>query len=80
VSSSESLLRYGVGVGVGLLVAGYAAQSYLWYGYQKANPATGGGPSTSPGFVPFTAVLFVAGTVLAYVAFARGLGVAVGDG
>jgi hypothetical protein len=62
----------GLGVAVGLLLAGYAAQSYLWHGYMKANPSVGS-VSTTPGFGLFYAAMFVAGTVVAYTSFVSGL-------
>jgi len=68
----ESLARHGLIGGVALLVAGYAAMTYFWYGYQQANPAIGT-VSTSPGFHLINAVLFVTGVAAAYTAFAAGL-------
>lgn len=69
--STRTLAAYGLGVGVGLLLMGYAAQAYLWYGYMRANPQIG---RVYGGGGWFWALVFVAGTVVAFTAFARGLG------
>jgi len=66
------VVAHALGGGCGLLIMGYAAQTYFWYGYQQATP-TGGAVSTSPGFTLVTAALFLAGTVVAFSAFATGL-------
>jgi hypothetical protein len=39
--TANRTLLYGLGGGVGLFLSVYAFQSYLWYGYQKANPTIG---------------------------------------
>ena len=70
--STLSVATYGLGGGIGLLLMGYATMTYLWYGYQKANPAIGT-ISTSPGFEVVTALLFLVGTVIAFTAFSKGL-------
>lgn len=70
--SVEHLLKHGVVGALGLLVAGFAFETYHWYGYMQATPGTGS-VSTSPGFRLFTAALFVVGVAVAYAAFARGL-------
>ncbi len=68
----SDLAAYGLGVGLGLLMMGFAAQSFLWQGYMRANPAVGS-VSTTAGFALFYAVVFVLGTVIAYMSFAKGL-------
>lgn len=70
--SIDHLLKHGSVGAIGLLLAGFAFETYHWYGYMKANPATGT-ISTSPGFRLVTAAMFVVGVTIAYVAFARGL-------
>lgn len=70
--SITTVATYGLGGALGLLVMGWASQTYLWYGYQRANPAVGT-ISTSPGFVIGVALLFVVGAVVAFTAFSRGL-------
>lgn len=75
--STTTLGLYGLAGGVGLLVATWAAQAYLWYGYQRANPAVGS-VSTTPGFEIVIAALFVAGVAAAFTAFARGIARATG--
>jgi len=71
-SDSFELATNGLGVAVGLLLMGYAAQSYLWQGYVNANPSVG--PiSTTLGFDLFYAATFVVGTVVAYTFFVSGL-------
>lgn len=65
-------VRHGFGVGVGLLLIGFAAQTYLWYGYANASPSIGPIP-TSPGFHIFYAGAFVFGTIITYLSFVNGL-------
>lgn len=69
---------YGFGVGVGLLAMGFAASTYVWYGYMNAHPAIGS-VSTTPGFTVFYASIFVLGTILTYVSFTHGLAAALAD-
>jgi hypothetical protein len=71
--SNKTLALYGLGGGVGLFVTMWSFQTYLWYGYQRANPEIGT-ISTTPGFELFLAVLFIVGIVVAFTAFSRGLG------
>lgn len=70
--STATVAKYGLGVGAGLLLMGYSGQTYLWYGYQKVNPAIGY-PDTSVGFTLVTAGIFLLGAMLAYVAFLKGI-------
>lgn len=70
--STSRLTAYGFVGGIRLLLMGWAAQPYTWYGYEWANPSIGA-VSTSPGVDVVTSVLFIVGTVLAFVAFSRGL-------
>lgn len=63
-------LANAVGGGIGLLMMGYATQTYFWYGYQRANPDVGT-VSTSPGFEIVTAVIFLLGTLVAFTGFAN---------
>lgn len=72
----SDLAAYGLGVGLGLLAMGFAAQSILWQGYMRANPEVGS-ISTTPGFTLFYAGIFVLGSVIAYTSFVTGLAVAV---
>ncbi|MFB6201795.1 MAG: hypothetical protein ABEI98_07275 [Halorhabdus sp.] len=58
------------GGGIGLLMMGYATQTYFWYGYQRANPDIGS-VSTSPGFEVVTAGIFLLGTLVAFTGFAN---------
>lgn len=71
-ADDSALIRHGVAGALGLLVAGYATQSYLWLGYQRATPDVGS-VVTSGGAEVVTALLFVGGVAVAYVSFARGL-------
>lgn len=61
---------------MGLLIAGYATQTYLWHGYMMAMP-TIGNPSTSSAFSFIIAGMFLLGTGMAYWAFLRGIGAVV---
>jgi xanthine/uracil/vitamin C permease (AzgA family) len=70
--TANRTLLYGLGGGVGLFLSVYAFQSYLWYGYQKANP-TIGTVSTTPGFEIVIAGLFIIGVGIAFTEFSRGL-------
>lgn len=72
VSEHAKIGKYGLGVAIGLLCMGYAAQTYLWFGYMKVNPS-GGAVYISTGFRVFYAGLFVIGTIIAYTSFMRGL-------
>ena len=72
VASPTALAKYGFGGSIGLLMMGWASQAYLWYGYQRANPAVGS-VSTTPGFELELAVLFVVGSTIAFTSFSRGL-------
>lgn len=67
-----SLAERGLAVAVGLILMGYSANTVFWYAYQRANPAVGEA-STSFGFLALNALMFIAGTIVAYVAFMRGL-------
>jgi len=78
MARTPSAVTHGLGVAAGLLVAGYAAQSYLWYGYMRAAPDVGA-VSTSPGFGLTTAAVFVVGVTVAYASFVRGLAVTLSD-
>jgi|GEM_PF-1634917 len=77
-ASSRKLVGYGVGVALGLLVAGFAYETYHWYGYMQANPAVGA-VSTSPLLRLSVAVMFLVGATLAFVSFARGMALALDD-
>ena len=70
--STITLAKYGFGGSIGLLIMGWASQSYLWYGYQRANPEVGA-VSTSPSFELMIAGLFVIGGVIAFTVFSLGL-------
>lgn len=70
--NTVSMIKYGLGVGIGLLLMGWALQAFLWTGYAKANPAYQS-VSTSTGFVPFWTAIFVIGTIITYVYFMEGL-------
>lgn len=72
MSSTAALAKYGFSGSIGLLIMGWASQTYLWYGYQRANPDVGT-VSTSPGYEFVIAGLFVIGGVVAFTAFSRGL-------
>lgn len=77
-ASSRELAGYGIGVGLGLLVAGFAYETYHWYGYMQANPAVGQ-VSTSPVLRLSVAVMFLIGVTLAFVSFAQGMSLALDD-
>ena len=70
--SYVQLVEHGLGFAVGVMLAAFALNSMFWFSYQQANPAIGG-VSTSPGFLAFYAALFLAGSIVAYVAFMDGL-------
>lgn len=72
MSSNTTLAKYGLGGSIGLVMMGWASQTYLWYGYQLANPDVGA-TSTSSGFELTIAGLFVVGGIIAFTAFSRGL-------
>lgn len=59
-----------LGGGIGLLMMGYATQTYFWYGYQRANPDIGT-VSTTPGFEVVTVGIFLLGTIVAFTGFAN---------
>lgn len=70
MSANEiELVKSGTGVGFGLVIMFFAAETYHWYGYMKANPSVG---DVSGGFTLFYFVLFVIGTIIAYTFFMRG--------
>lgn len=69
------LAERGLALAVGLLLMAYSANTVFWYSYQRANPAVGEA-STSFGFLALNALVFIAGTILAYVVFMRGLAAA----
>ena len=72
MDSEFSVATHALGAGIGLLMMGYATQSYFWYGYMQANPAVGS-VSTSPGFRLMTAGIFLLGTLIAFSGFSKGL-------
>lgn len=72
-------ILYGLGIGIGLLLMGFAASTYTWYGYMNAHPAIGT-VSTSSGFTVFYVCIFVLGTIIAYTSFSHGLAAALADG
>ena len=65
------LVKNGIGVSIGLLVMLFAAQTFYWSGYMSANPDVTN-VSTSSGFAPFWAAIFVLGATTTYVFFMRG--------
>jgi hypothetical protein len=77
MQSNEAVAKYGFIGATGLLVAAWAAHTYIWYGYQRANPAVGS-VSTGTGFELFVAGLFVFGVTVAFTAFSQGLAHALG--
>lgn len=77
-ASSRELAGYGVGVGLGLLVAGFALETYHWYGYMQANPAVGA-VSTTPTLRLSVALMFLVGVTVAFVSFASGMAAAFED-
>lgn len=70
--SSPATLRYAVTFAIGLLLMGYAGQTYFWHGYMLANPAVGT-PSTSTGFSVVLLGMFLLGAITVYTAFMHGL-------
>lgn len=68
--SVTTLMKYGFGGGIGLLLVGWASHTYFWYGYQRANPDIH--VSTGAGFEGFLLALFIAGATIAFTAFSTG--------
>ena len=63
-------VRHGIGVAVGLVAMGYAAEAYHWHLYVREDPTLGGSITHfSWAFV----LVFIAGTVLAFTAFMTAL-------
>jgi hypothetical protein len=65
-------LVYALGGGIGLLMMGWAIQTYFWFGYQRANPDVGT-VSTTPGFEVVTAGIFLLGTLVAFTGYATAI-------
>ncbi len=74
VAHRPSLLRNGIVFAIGLLLAGYAAQTYYWHGYMLANP-TVGMPDTSASFSIVLLAMFLGGALMVYISLVRGLSV-----
>lgn len=71
MSSTMTLVKYGLIGAFGLLITGWAGQSYVWLWYQRANPDVGA-VSTGTGFELVIAGLFIVGITVAFTAFSTG--------
>ncbi|MDL0135626.1 hypothetical protein PNP85_04150 [Halobacterium salinarum] len=72
MDSDFSVTTYALGGGLGLLMMGYATQTYFWHSYMQANPDIGV-ISTSPGFILVNAIISLLGTAIAFSGFSKGL-------